>query len=367
MDLPGRGMAIAYSPDGRHIAVGGHFRDGTTGLRYDTKIYDTATAAHVKSFDCHYYWVIGIDWKINPFLGEVIADGGYDHAVKIWNANGSGSTTCNPGQFLPEEGALQRLDEIDGAITAVAFSPDGRYLAGVARDRAVRIWKMDPGTYQFQVIAAWYDEPAGNFLSVAWAPDGKHIVTGDKQAERIAVWPFSPETDTWDDAATDAYAKLDMSQTASWFVNHPEWARNTPVWSEGGHGSVWNVRYSPDGKRVAAAGADGTLSIFDAADGTVVFRANSQKNTPLNGMDWNPNGRVLAAGGADGNIYLHDANDGALLDTLTGHADVVTALAFSADGCSLASTAGGKRVSTVNEIHTLVEGPDQTARIWSKP
>src|SRR5262249_43772330 len=45
--------------------------------------------------------------------------------------------------------------------------------------------------------------------------------------------------------------------------------------------------------------------------------------------------------GADARIYLFDADSGDRVDTLTGHDDVVTAVAWSPDGATLASTAGG--------------------------
>ena len=74
-----------------------------------------------------------------PYIGDVIADGGGDHSVKIWNANGSGSTTsATPGQFKAADGGVHALYEINGWITSLQFSPDGKYLAGASRDRTVR-------------------------------------------------------------------------------------------------------------------------------------------------------------------------------------------------------------------------------------
>src|SRR5262249_60470466 len=74
VELPGRGASLAWSPDGQRIAVGGHFRDAMTGLRDDTRIVDVKQAALVKSYSCHYYWVIATAWAKTPALGEVIAD-----------------------------------------------------------------------------------------------------------------------------------------------------------------------------------------------------------------------------------------------------------------------------------------------------
>ena len=63
--LPGRGLTLAWAPDGRALAVGGHFRDPTTGLRYDTRVADVASRTLVRSFACHYFWVVSTAWVEN--------------------------------------------------------------------------------------------------------------------------------------------------------------------------------------------------------------------------------------------------------------------------------------------------------------
>jgi hypothetical protein len=95
--LPGRGLALAWSPDGTRIAAGGRFRDKVAGLRYDTRIADVASRTLQKSFACHYFYVVATAWNANPFLGEIVADGGGDHAVKIWNARGRAASSASPG------------------------------------------------------------------------------------------------------------------------------------------------------------------------------------------------------------------------------------------------------------------------------
>src|SRR5262245_46905236 len=54
--LPGRGLALAWSPDGTRIATGGRFREKATGLRYDTRIADVAARTLIKSYACHYFF-----------------------------------------------------------------------------------------------------------------------------------------------------------------------------------------------------------------------------------------------------------------------------------------------------------------------
>ena len=71
-----------------------------------------SSGALLKSFDCHGFWVVSLAWAEVPELGlELLADGGGDHAVKIWNADGPESTSCNLGQYLVKDGALPEIAE----------------------------------------------------------------------------------------------------------------------------------------------------------------------------------------------------------------------------------------------------------------
>jgi WD40 repeat protein len=360
--LPGRGAALAWAPDGQRVAVGGHFRDAATGLRYDTRIVDVAQGTLTKSYSCHYYWVIATAWATTA-AGEIIADGGGDHMVKLWDAGADGSTRCRPGQFPATDGAVRGIYQINGWITGLAFSPDGRFLAGTSRDRTVRIWSVAPGPSQGHLVALWYDAQAGNFLSVAWAPDGRHLATGDRLG-RVSVWSFDPDVDQWSDGDVARFEKVAFALQPLWFSQNHDLVTRAPVWSDGNHVRAWKVAWSPDATRVAATGSDGLLSVLDAATGAPVYRVGAPRVSALHGLDWSPDGTLLAAGAANRNIYVFDAATGALFDTLEGSLDIVTAVRWSPDGSTLASTAGGQLLSGMT--NQVVQGPDQAVRLWTR-
>jgi WD40 repeat protein len=363
--LPGRGMALAWSPDGRRIAAGGHFRDPTTKLRYDVRVADVEAQRLVKSFACHHWWVVAVAWAHNPFLGDVIAEGAGDHAVKLWNAGAPGSTTCNPlGQFRAADGGLAMFGQVNGWTTSLDYSPDGRFLVSSNRDRAVRLWQLEPGKRQWKVVRLWYDGAGNNMLSVRWAPDGRRLALGDR-AGRVTVWDFDPARDLWDDATVAEFAAIPYAKQPAWFNRNTARLAIAPRWRESGHKQVWNVRFSPDGTRVAAGGGDGTLSIWDAATGNVLARTTTPKKTPIHGLDWSPDGALVAAGAKDTRIYLYEPQDARLVDTITGHADLVTAVAWSPDGRTLASTAGGQLVQ--ESLNQIVSVPDTAIRLWLRP
>ncbi len=356
--LPGRGLALAWAPDGSAVAAGGHFKDPTTGQRYDTRIVDVATATlRPAGFDCHYWWVVALAWTDNAFVGPVIADGAGDHAVKLWSADGPGTTSCKPGQFRAADGGIRALYDVNGWTTSLAFSPDGRFLAGTSRDRTVRVWQIAPGMDQWKVVKLWYDAGAGNYLSVRWSPDGTRLLAGDRKG-RVSEWTFDPDTDRWDGATIAEFAKLSWKQHPAWFGDHAAALRPTPLWTEAGHKEVWNVRYAPDGKTFAIAADDG-LAVLSAGTGMLQYRV---RGTALSGLDWSPDGTYIAAGAADHRIYLYRARDGVVIDRLEGHAERVTAVAFSPDGGMLASTAGGPLLNA--ELNAVVKGPDDAVHLW---
>ena len=103
---------------------------------------------------------------------------------------------------------------------------------------------------------------------------------------------------------------------------------------------------------MAASGADGTVSVYEAASGKVLVRKHPGPSA-FHGLAWHPGGKLLAAGGADARIYLFDAG---------GHDDVVTAVAWSPDGATLASTAGGPLIMLA--LVDVSDGPDETVRLW---
>jgi WD40 repeat protein len=361
--IPGRGLALAWSPDGTRIATGGRFRDKIAGLRYDTRIADVATRGLVKSFACHWFYVLSTAWTANPFLGEIVADGGMDHAIKLWDAAGPGSVKCRPGQLLAAEGGIRQLGEINGDTTGMAFSPDGRFLAGASRDRIVRVWQLAPGERQFRVIGVIYDKQAGNVASVVWRPDGKGLLTSDRQGH-VSAWDFDPDVDAFDDATVAAFARVSYESAPGWCLKNAAIATRTPRWRDSRRGWVWNVRISPDGTRAAAVGKDGLLAIYDADTGADVFRGALAGDAELHGLDWSPDGTLLAVGAENAAVYLVDAATGETFDRLEGHEDLVSAVAWSPDGTMLASTAGGPRVSLA--LSQIATGPDQTIRLWSR-
>jgi RNA polymerase sigma factor (sigma-70 family) len=112
-----------------------------------------------------------------------------------------------------------------------------------------------------------------------------------------------------------------------------------------GHtGAVNAVAFSPNGQRVATAGADQTARIWDAATGKEV-RAFNGHTLPVAGVAWEADGEhlITVAGkfaGAGGEVRRWNAETGELVQKLEGHTSPTLAVAVSPDGRAVA-VAGG--------------------------
>jgi hypothetical protein len=115
----------------------------------------------------------------------------------------------------------------------------------------------------------------------------------------------------------------------------------------GGHtGEVRGVTFLPGGQTLVTASMDGSIRLWDAAAGKEV-RVLTRDAGPVQCLARSPDGKLLATGGNDKLVRLWDADTGKEVATLKGHTWLVHALAFSPDGKILASA-----------------GRDRTVRLW---
>jgi WD40 repeat protein/predicted Ser/Thr protein kinase len=111
-------------------------------------------------------------------------------------------------------------------------------------------------------------------------------------------------------------------------------------------GLVTAVVYSPDGMRMATAGLDGMIHIWNAADHTLL-KSLSAPGEGITSLVSRPGASqlwIVAAGGCDGTVSLWEGDTGRHLSSIAAHEGSVTALTFSADGSRLLSGGSDKTI-----------------------
>jgi WD40 repeat protein/serine/threonine protein kinase/tetratricopeptide (TPR) repeat protein len=113
-------------------------------------------------------------------------------------------------------------------------------------------------------------------------------------------------------------------------------------------GAVQAVSWSPDGRRLASAGVDRTIKIWDAATARELTTLRGHTDL-VTSLAWSPDGRRLASGGLrDLSVRLWDADTGQEIATLRGHGANVVALSWAPDSRRLVSVDNGESVVVWN-------------------
>ena len=259
-------------------------------------------------------------------------------AVAAWRVFPTDQAGSVMTTLLTEQQQNGILPADPSGVNGVAFSPDGKLLASADADGTVRLW--DPVTGQ---AVAHASRPAPPAPMAAW--------TGWRSARTASCWPAPTAT-----ARCGCGIRPPARPSARIQAD-----------TTGPHVGVDGVAFSPDGKLLASADADGTVRLWDPATGQAVrthpgrhhrrqmaacrggvqpgrqaagqrrrrrhgavvgsghrpARPHASRPTPAPTAAWygvafSPDGKLLASADADGTVRLWDPATGRAVRTHPG-------------------------------------------------
>ena len=135
------------------------------------------------------------------------------------------------------------------------------------------------------------------------------------------------------------------------FLGNPSSLLPAPLIYQGHTKAVTSVAWSPNGKQIASASADGTVQVWDASSGQTlhIYRGHSGA---VESVAWSPNGKQIASASEDQTVQVWDASSGQTALTYQGHTSAVVSVAWSPDG---------KRIASASWDGTVQDG---TVQVW---
>jgi WD40 repeat protein len=379
-DLPDPSVrGIAFSADGGTLAAVGADPIGNKGR---IRLWDVAKRRWRGdvSRGSPFYTV-----AFNPKRNQLAA-GGLDGRVWLWNL-----ADQNPTRGLREAGA------IDG----VAFNPTGQSLAAATADGTIQLWDVAGESLSGPRLLSGH---TGMVTSVAFG-DRNTLASGSTD-RTIRLWNPQPHPGFEDTLSrgTESASALAFAPFGHLLASaHRDHGHTSTIqlWDTTSlgplthvvtqRGDVRSLAFSPDRKLLVSTSQGGTVQLWHVpslqADGGPVV---SGPGAPIFSAAFSPNGRWLAFAGAEGMLGLRNLHTNQPVPLHTGSRAAVYTVAFSRDSTELASggddrkillwnVATGRHIAPLSghtdAVFTVVFGPkdsllasgsgDDTIRLWN--
>ena len=248
-------QSLAWSSDGKLLACAG----GEAGKAGEIILLDTAAWKPLRKLEGHTEVVYAVAWKPNT---HELATGSLDKTARIWNGD-TGQCT-------------RTIKDHAEGVMGVAYSPDGKLLATGSLDRSAKIF--DTTTWKRQSALTAHQD---GITRVAFNQNGTRLATSSLD-KTVRVWTIKPGT-----------------------VENPD-----RTMGEGD--SINACAFSPDGNLLVWGASNNVVKVFNG-DGT------QQKREWKDPTDWvysvavGKDNQTIAAGTQDGKLLFWNAQDGKLI------------------------------------------------------
>jgi WD40 repeat protein len=251
--------------------------------------------------------------------GSSVTSVGEDGSVYLWNFSARRETL---------------FGDRPGRVSAVAYSPDGRYLAAglvgadgstvVLHDLETREPRLD-----LSAADAW-------ITALAYSPDGVWIAAGCKDGT-VKAWHVERLLTSNPDRAT---------------ISHESASLNA------GEDIVTSVAFDPRGARLTAGTLDPSLRTWHPETEQIVNLPLPTPLGPVRAAAYDPSGLWMAAGADDGSLYVWDvAAERPPVTIPTPGGDAIQAVVFSPDGTLLLAGGSGEAIWVYDAATSEGRGP----------
>jgi len=310
---------LSFSPDGKLLAVGEE--NGSIQL------LDTTTGENKRTLAGHQGIVVSRGVQFAPD-GKLLATAGFDGTVRLWDV-ASGTQTA-------------QLDDHNFRVLSISFSADGQHLASTSDQGGhLLVWDMS----QTDTVSH-YKVGQGAITAMAFSPDSSILGTvGANGTTRLHLLADKRMRTLF--GSSRANKSLAFSSDGQ-IASITEEGRVSVLGAddvqgkalEGLDGRALNVVTSDDGKLIVAGSSTGAIGRWDGATRGAQPPIHSQNLQQIYALAVSGDGKLIAAGGPpdDPRIELWDAASGKLLHTLASGSSAIANLAFQPRGVLLAVT-----------------------------
>jgi len=244
--------ALAYSPDNRKLAMGSGSVDGLLWLGHLNEA-DPGTLSSVTILEGQQGSVDALAFSAD---GKLLAGGGSDKTVRVWDCSDCRSRAILKGHT--------------GFVCGLAFAPNQQVVASAAADGSVRLWSIGRLWSNEQAALLGHTGPVN---AVAFAPDGSTLASGG-QDRTVRLW--------------------DLTETPP---------REKRLF-EGHSNVVRSLQFTPDGQRLVSAGDGRQVIEWQTATGDKMH--DWTLSEPLvASFGFSRDGRYVASGISKGPVVVY--------------------------------------------------------------